>query len=55
MQILKAFQYQKIMESKIQVSLILTNIKNMLLTVYGWLRNVLMIILSKNFRSYLGE
>ena len=33
MQILKVFQYLKIMEGKVQMSLILTNIKNMLLVV----------------------
>ena len=45
MQISKAFYHQKIMESKMQMNLILTNIKNMLLVVMVINWYVLMICL----------
>ena len=54
MQIL-ILQHQKIMESNIQMSLIRTNIKNMLLAVMAVNQYVSMISLSSFFKSYLGE
>ena len=45
MQILKVFWYQKTMENKIQMSLIQTNIKNMMLTIIAINKYVLIISL----------
>ena len=56
MQVLKAFLYLKLTERKIQMSLILTNIKNMLLACnYGYKLVFIHEKFSNLFRSYLGE
>ena len=54
MQILKVFQYQKIMENKIQKCLIQTNIKNKLLAVIA-VNQCVDDNFSKSLKSYLGK
>ena len=55
MQILKAFQYQKIMENKIQMALILTNIKQKHAACSFDYKLVCVDKFSKLCKSYLGE
>ena len=55
MQILKVFYYLKIMESKIQMSFILKNIKNYIACSYGYKLVCVDDKFSNPFKSYLGE